>query len=235
MLDALSVKHFRNVLEIGCGTGALTLHLSALTDKFSAIDISPRMLQVANNKLANFQNDHRSCDLILADILNLPANIREQYFDAIFFWGNGITHIPPDRYDDFVNIVSQILTENGFIIIQLRNGKKWIEFLRSFDLVGKSDSNSHYLFIYSPRFPSVGDMFEAVMITVALDSSETRIVPYVVTEPIQAYFNDCNLLLQCFEKKGIKLIRTLTSVSYNCAQIWILQRGGYKTGNDQSF
>jgi cyclopropane fatty-acyl-phospholipid synthase-like methyltransferase len=40
-IQILNGRHYRNVLEIGCGAGALTRHLAPLSERILALDISP--------------------------------------------------------------------------------------------------------------------------------------------------------------------------------------------------
>jgi len=84
-------KCFRNILEIGCGTGFLTELLAKEYPlaQITATDIAPDMIVVARKKLANFSNIHFS----LADGENLTANnvSLEPSFDlivsnAVFQW-----------------------------------------------------------------------------------------------------------------------------------------------------
>ena len=64
--------HFRNILEIGCGTGFLTELLARdyPLAQITATDIAPEMIFVAREKLAAFSN----INYFVADGENLMAN-----------------------------------------------------------------------------------------------------------------------------------------------------------------
>ncbi len=49
--EILSKIEFKTVLEIGCGTGKNTLWLSKKANNIIAVDFSPEMIQIAENKL----------------------------------------------------------------------------------------------------------------------------------------------------------------------------------------
>ncbi len=64
LLDCVKGKNIKNILEIGCGTGHLTV---ALIDKFKgarikALDISPKMVGIAKKKLKNSGVEFFSAD-----------------------------------------------------------------------------------------------------------------------------------------------------------------------------
>ena len=75
--------YFRNILEIGCGTGFLTELLARdyPLAQITATDIAPEMIVVAQNKLAAFSN----INYLVADGENLVANnmFNDQSFDLI--------------------------------------------------------------------------------------------------------------------------------------------------------
>mgnify|MGYP001248601921 CR=1 FL=1 len=44
--------HSRNILELGCGSGDLTVGLITLADRIDAVDISQPLLEIARSRLA---------------------------------------------------------------------------------------------------------------------------------------------------------------------------------------
>jgi SAM-dependent methyltransferase len=67
----------RDVLEIGCGTGELTLKLAARAGRVVALDLSPEMLATAAARCAGLAN----VELVWADALTHP--LAPESFDAI--------------------------------------------------------------------------------------------------------------------------------------------------------
>jgi len=53
LMAELAGKHYGKVLEIGCGAGAFTARLVRLADNIIALDISPRAVAKARQRLAN--------------------------------------------------------------------------------------------------------------------------------------------------------------------------------------
>jgi ubiquinone/menaquinone biosynthesis C-methylase UbiE len=79
---ASHIKPGQRVLEIGCGTGALTVHLARRTDKIDAIDVSADMLAVARQKLSE-QDLFERVQLSRMDALNLGSHYEPGSFDLI--------------------------------------------------------------------------------------------------------------------------------------------------------
>ncbi len=72
------LKNLGQVVEFGCGTGALTSVLADNSDSIVATDISQDMLMIANNKLADISN----VSVQQANCYN--TNLPEQQFDTVF-------------------------------------------------------------------------------------------------------------------------------------------------------
>ncbi len=69
--------HCRQVLEIGCGTGAFARLLAERADQVLALDLSPAMIRLANERSAQYSTiDFRVADVLSCDFA--PAQ-----FDAI--------------------------------------------------------------------------------------------------------------------------------------------------------
>jgi ubiquinone/menaquinone biosynthesis C-methylase UbiE len=71
-----------HVLEIGCGTGALTRHLVRKAAQVQAIDVSADMLAAAKNAFADLDSSDR-VTFHRIDMLNLPGQFEPGSFDFI--------------------------------------------------------------------------------------------------------------------------------------------------------
>jgi ubiquinone/menaquinone biosynthesis C-methylase UbiE len=69
----------RRFLEIGCGVGRMTKHLSRFFGEVHAVDVSAEMIRQARERLAGFQNVH----LQTSSGLNFSM-FPDNYFDVIF-------------------------------------------------------------------------------------------------------------------------------------------------------
>ncbi len=70
-------QHCQSILEIGCGTGAFSRLLAQRTDEIIAIDLSPKMIEVAKK----LSGDYPNINFQITDILQWEFPI--QQFDAV--------------------------------------------------------------------------------------------------------------------------------------------------------
>jgi ubiquinone/menaquinone biosynthesis C-methylase UbiE len=61
--SALSLRKFKNTLELGCGTGKNTVLLSEISETVLALDFSEGMIEQARQKLSKANIDFRVADL----------------------------------------------------------------------------------------------------------------------------------------------------------------------------
>ncbi|MBI2148752.1 class I SAM-dependent methyltransferase [Candidatus Woesearchaeota archaeon] len=100
----------KNVLEIGCGSGTGTLLINKYFSpkSISAIDLDPRMISKAKNKvkLSNVTFE-------VGSATKLPY--KSKSFDAVFDFGV-IHHIP--NWKDSIKELKRVLKKNGLIILE---------------------------------------------------------------------------------------------------------------------
>src|SRR6185436_4847680 len=77
MLMSLIPSGCRRLLDLGCGTGRLTLTMAQYADQVTAVDNSPEMLRVARAHCAGRAN----IAFVEDDILNLPEALGR--FDCV--------------------------------------------------------------------------------------------------------------------------------------------------------
>ncbi len=85
MIDLLRLRPGARVLEIGCGTGKDSLHITRQvgpTGSLFALEISPSMLALARDALAG---EAAEVELLLANAAYLP--FADHSFDAVFHFG----------------------------------------------------------------------------------------------------------------------------------------------------
>jgi len=105
-------KGRRLILDLGCGTGRTIRLLSGRGYKFVGIDISKKMLQIAEG----FEGG----SFVLADIRHLP--FPDSTFDAAFSLHGGISHLK--TFDEKLlafREISRTLKPGGLLFIDVRN------------------------------------------------------------------------------------------------------------------
>ena len=89
-LEALEpVQH---ALELACGTGMWTASLLTIAQQVTALDASPEMLAITRSKVGDARVSYQQVDLFTWE----PA----RQYDLVFF-GFWLSHVPPERLDDF--------------------------------------------------------------------------------------------------------------------------------------
>ncbi|MFL5473753.1 MAG: class I SAM-dependent methyltransferase [Gemmatimonadales bacterium] len=96
------------ILELACGTGIWTEQLLPFADELTAIDGSREMLAINAGRLGSPLVRYIEADLFRWR----PA--AEERFDTIFF-GFWLSHVPPERFAEFWNLVDSCLAPRGRI------------------------------------------------------------------------------------------------------------------------
>ena len=93
-----------DVLELACGPGTWTPLLLATATSVTSVDAAPEMLDQARERV----DDHR-VEFIQADLFTWwPSRL----YDTVFF-GFWLSHVPPERFDEFWRLVRAALRPGG--------------------------------------------------------------------------------------------------------------------------
>ncbi len=93
-----------DVLELACGSGGFTRELVRHARSLTAVDGSPRMLELNRQTVAVPQVEYVCADLFAWT----PA----RRYDVVFF-GFWLSHVPPTLFDDFWTLVQGCLRPGG--------------------------------------------------------------------------------------------------------------------------
>ena len=105
----------KKVLEVGCGTGQLSMYFSIGTNnQIVSLDPTIESLRLAN-KFA-LENNIKNVNLVNADIFD--DVLKDDYFD--FVWTNGVLHHTKDPKKAF-EITVKSLKNEGYILVGLYN------------------------------------------------------------------------------------------------------------------
>jgi SAM-dependent methyltransferase len=96
------------VLELACGTGQWTKELAQYATELTAVDASEEMLALNRARLAR------------PDVVYVKADVfawsPAERYDVVFFsaW---LSHVPPQRFDDFWALVAACLSDDGRVFV----------------------------------------------------------------------------------------------------------------------
>jgi 2-polyprenyl-3-methyl-5-hydroxy-6-metoxy-1,4-benzoquinol methylase len=96
-----------DILELACGTGLWTQHLIPFATRLSAIDASPEVIALNQQRIGSASVEY--VEYIVADLFNWTPT---QQFDFIFF-GFWLSHVPMEQFESFWKTVSDALKPNG--------------------------------------------------------------------------------------------------------------------------
>ncbi len=96
------------VLELACGTGQWTVELANYATSLTAVDASPEMLAI-NRAVVGLEHVR----YVEADLFTWSPSER---YDVVFFsaW---LSHVPPQRFDAFWELVGGALAEKGRVFL----------------------------------------------------------------------------------------------------------------------
>ncbi|WP_294237259.1 class I SAM-dependent methyltransferase [Pseudobutyrivibrio sp.] len=113
----LEKEEYKDLLDCGCGTGPMIslLYEKDSSKKYTGLDITPRMIEVAKNK------NLEGVNWVVGDCENLP--FEENSFDAIIC-SNSFHHYPnPEK---FFKSAKRVLRPGGRLILQDYTAPKFI-------------------------------------------------------------------------------------------------------------
>jgi SAM-dependent methyltransferase len=95
-----------DVLELACGTGIWTQRLLRYASSITAIDAAPEAIALNRERLQGPKVEY-----VLSDIFTWRPPRR---YDFVFF-GFWLTHVPPDRFERFWDLVARALEPGGWV------------------------------------------------------------------------------------------------------------------------
>jgi len=112
--DSLGLQGNEKVLELGCGSGALSRHIAARVSRgghLTCLDTSNAWIEVARRRLRRFTN----VDLVPADILE--ADVQDGAFDVAVV--HFVLHeIQPEQREKIICTLSRKLKDDGKLFVK---------------------------------------------------------------------------------------------------------------------
>jgi len=179
----LKNRHFRNILEIGCGVGTWTVHLCKYCESITVVDISKRMVEITTSRLRRL--DFGEVSGIVCDFQASAIRPHEKY-DAIFC----IRAI--EYMEDKISALSsmyRLLNYNGFAFIVTKNPHRGlIPFLSL--ITKKTISRLPKLFAQEIHYKNLLILMQKVGFT------DVDVYPTIVSYPIASYDTSRPLLIE---------------------------------------
>lgn len=111
---ASRIERGQQVLDIGCGTGALTLRAARRGAKVKGIDINPEMLEIAEQRVRSAGLTD-SVDLVAKGVAELDGE-KAQHYDAVTS-GLLLSELSVDEMSYTLKEIARILRPGGLVLI----------------------------------------------------------------------------------------------------------------------
>ena len=96
------------MLELACGTGLWTVQLARHAADVTAVDASPEVLEINRARLREARHE--------SPVRHVQADLfcwrPDAAYDAVFFWF-WLSHVPPERFEAFWDLVRSALRPGG--------------------------------------------------------------------------------------------------------------------------
>ena len=190
------IGHKKNVLEVGCGTGQLSIYFSIGTNN-NIVGLDPTIESLKLAKNFSDKNNITNIKFVNADIFD--DVLSDNYFDLI--WCNGVLHHTKDPYGAF-EILVKSLKKEGYVLIGLYNkiGRVRTIFRR-------------YIFKFFGR--KILDKIDPTLRNLKFDENEKNAwIRDQYSHPIES-LHSIDEVLNWFDKNNITFISSIPSTDFD--------------------
>lgn len=122
VINNLQLSDRLSILDVGCGTGSLSIELGKYFKEVLAIDLDEAMIEKALEK------DHGNVGFIKMSMLDIQKQFGQNVFDIVVCFGNTLVHLDgSDEILDFFKQAIKVLKSNGKLLLQTINYDRIIE------------------------------------------------------------------------------------------------------------
>ena len=190
------IGYKKNVLEVGCGTGQLSIYFSIGTNN-EVVGLDPTIESLTLAKNFVNKNGISNIRFVNADIFD--DVLTENFFD--FIWCNGVLHHTKDPYGAF-KVLIKSLKKNGYVLIGLYN-----KYGRIRTLIRK-----YFYKIFGKKLLSIID---PTLRNLKLDENEqTAWIRDQYTHPIES-LHSIDEVLKWFEEYNIDFVSSIPSSDFD--------------------
>jgi len=106
-------------LEVGCGTGNLTIELAKHFKQIIGIDLDSEMLNIAKSKVSQTESN---INFKCLNMMEIKKTFASSIFSMVFSFGNTLVHLSNlDNIRDFLKQTKTILKPGGKLLLQIIN------------------------------------------------------------------------------------------------------------------
>ena len=190
------IGYKKNVLEVGCGTGQLSIYFSIGTNN-EVVGLDPTIESLTLAKNFVNKNGISNIRFVNADIFD--DVLTENFFD--FIWCNGVLHHTKDPYGAF-KVLIKSLKKNGYVLIGLYN-----KYGRIRTLIRK-----YFYKIFGKKLLSIID---PTLRNLKLDENEqTAWIRDQYTHPIES-LHSIDEVLKWFKEHNIDFVSSIPSSDFD--------------------
>ena len=107
----------KRILDLGCGTGDLSLRMAEEGAWVEAIDLNVDFIEMAKSK-----NNHPAINYREMDMLDIGKPFPPGFFDCVTCFGNTLVHLTSlAQISELIKLVYGLLKEGGWLLIQILN------------------------------------------------------------------------------------------------------------------
>jgi len=144
------VDESKVVLDAGCGSGVLTLHLMNTCKSVYALDSNKEALSFLHNKIKQAGRGNSDVKFINADLRTIP--LEDNLFDIVFLY-EVVEHFSGDDLKLMTREIRRVLKKGGYLVLTTPNYHSFwplLEFLIDFFHLGAVLRGEQHITLFNP-------------------------------------------------------------------------------------